>query len=151
MTFPEHGEVTDQDIGEKLNAMQCCRSWIFKFSYIKINDNLPPNTCLPLPPTAQVGKIPPERWVWGARCLPLPPTAQVGSTPYKGWAHLHGGHSLFSPQLKTNFAPPCPFLPPLLAVVTAMMSIGQWTLSNSMNYMNQTQHIILHASIYSGH
>ena len=77
--------------------------------------------CLPLPPTAQVGKIPRERWVWGARCLPLPPTAHVGSTPYMGWAHLHGGQSPFSPQLKTNFAPPCPSLPPLLAVVTAML------------------------------
>ena len=128
MTFPEHGEVTDQDIGEKLNAMQCCRSWIFKFSYIKINDNLPSNTCLPLPPTAQVGKIPPERWVWGARCLPLPPTAQVGkipperwvwgarclplpptaqggSTPYRGWAHLHGGQSPFSLEYQTQTCP----------------------------------------------
>ena len=56
--------------------------------------------------------------------MPLPPTAQVGSTPYKGWAHLHGGHSPFSPQLKTNFAPPCPSLPPLLAVVTAMSQRG---------------------------
>ena len=108
MTFPEHGEVTDQDIGEKLNAMQCCRSWIFKFSSIKINDNndnLPSNTCLPLPPTAQVGKIPPEWWVWGARCLPLPPTAQVGSTPYMGWAHLHGGQSPFSLEYQTQTCP----------------------------------------------
>ena len=108
--------------------MQCCRSWILKVSSIKINDNndnLPSNTCLPLPPTAQVGKIPPERWVWGARCLPLPPTAQGGSTPYRGWAYLHGGQSPFSPQLKTNFAPPCPSLPPLLAVVTAMVFLAK--------------------------
>ena len=75
---------------------------------------------LPPKPTAQGGFFPPERWVWGARCLPLPPTAQGGSTPYRGWAYLHGGQSPFSPQLKTNFAPPCPSLPPLLAVVTAM-------------------------------
>ena len=81
------------------------RGWIFKFSYIKINDNLPPNTCLPLPPTAQVGKIPPERWVWGARCLPLPPTAQGGSTPYMGWAHLHGGQSPFSLEYQTQTCP----------------------------------------------
>ena len=90
---------------------------------------------MPPKPTAQVGKIPPERWVWGARCLPLPPTAQVGSTPYKGWAHLHGGHSPFSPQLKTNFAPPCPSLPPLLAVVTAMhiATIRDTTMVSSRN------------------
>ena len=69
------------------------------------NDNLPSNTCLPLPPTAQVGKIPRERWVWGARCLPLPPTAHVGSTPYMGWAHLHGGQSPFSLEYQTQTCP----------------------------------------------
>ena len=57
-------------------------------------------TCLPLPPTAQEGKIPPKLWMRGARCLPLPPTTQEGSTPYMGCALLNDG--------QTNFAPPCP-------------------------------------------
>ena len=46
------------------------------------------------------GKLPPPPF-------PPSPTAKEGPTPYKGWALQQGGHSSFSPQLKTN-SPPSP-------------------------------------------
>ena len=46
------------------------------------------------------------RWVAASSRLPHSPTAKGGTHLLWEWAPVHGGQSLISPQLKTNFLPP---------------------------------------------